>query len=96
MPPQEIREALNAHLRKPALLRVCLYEDGTFNAFPWYSGRDRHGDCDYADKPLKPSEAIRFMTGGQVPIEIASMDPNDDRSHNYETLDPKTVTLSYI
>lgn len=80
-------------MENPAVLRVCLYEDGTFSAIPWNGSPD---EGDYADEPIEPGEALKLMTSGQVPIEIACKDPGDTSIHNYETLTPKNVTLSYV
>jgi len=66
---------------KPSLLRVCLDSDGTFVVWPWFRDVD-----DYGRTPLKSEDAVRLMTSGQVPIEIATKDPDDKGIHNYETV----------
>jgi len=65
--------------RKVSLLRVCLDTDGKFVVWPYFPDME-----DYGTVPLKPENALRLMTSGRVPIEIATKDPDDKQPHNYE------------
>ena len=75
---------------KPDLIRLCLNENGTFTAYGFYGGEEG----DYANDPLPSRYALILMTSGEVPFEVATNDPTDTRTHNYETID--LIQLNYI
>ena len=39
---------------------------------------------DYDTEPMEAVKALRLITKGQVAIEVACNDPDDERTHNYE------------
>ena len=70
------------------LIRIGLSPDGTAHYFPF-----REATEDYDEGRMPPEEALRLITQGQVTVEVACNDPDNDKPHNYEG---RIENLEYI